>query len=671
MKRFSSLWIAVMLICAILIPTPVFAVDEQKPPEQVSILFTHDMHSHLQPASYTGEGGFAKLKTGIDQVNEEYPGSFLFDGGDFSMGTPYQTIFTTEASELVLMGQMGYDAVTLGNHEFDYKAAGLAAMLNRAAGKDMPALVQSNIDWSSTFADKKQGETGRELYAAMANYGAADYTVVEKNGVRVAVFGIMGEEAISNAPESGVTWRDGTQRAEEIVEEIRRNEDVHLIVCLSHSGLEESGDRGEDVELAKAVPEIDLIISGHSHTTMKKPLVQGNTTIVSAGEYTKALGHVVLKRDGDRYKVDSFRAIPMDDGIAGDEDIQKAADDYIPLIDERYFARFGYSYSSVLASSDFAFKDISRFGEKQGEEPLGNLISDSYIFAVKEAEGDKYEKVDVAVVPAGVVRGSFGKGDITAADAFNVSSLGIGPDGIPGYPLVSIYLTGKEIKAMAEVDITVSPKMPEARLYASGLEYAFNDRRLFLNRVIDIKLRGEDGKTEKLKNDQLYRVVGGLYSCQMLGTVEEASKGFLPIKPKDKNGKEIKDFEKHIIYGDKGEVKEWYALASYIDAFSDNKIPPAYKGPEGRKVDKTGFNPYTLLKQPNNFGLIAGALVMIPIVIIAGIILWLRKRRHDRRGYGRSMFRKMPKRRGGKPVFKERRISKWKRRRSMGRRRRF
>ena len=97
MKRFSSLWIPVVLIWAILIPAPIFAADEQKPPEQVSILFTHDMHSHLQPASYTGEGGFAKLKTGIDQVNGEHPGSFLFDGGDFSMGTPYQTIFTTEA----------------------------------------------------------------------------------------------------------------------------------------------------------------------------------------------------------------------------------------------------------------------------------------------------------------------------------------------------------------------------------------------------------------------------------------------------------------------------------------------------------------------------------------------------------------------------------------------
>ncbi len=99
MKRFSSLWIALILICAILIPAPVSAVD--KPPaDQVSILFTNDMHSNIQPFSYTGNGGFARLKTAMDLTNRDYPGSFVFDAGDFSMGTPYQTIFTTEAPSL-------------------------------------------------------------------------------------------------------------------------------------------------------------------------------------------------------------------------------------------------------------------------------------------------------------------------------------------------------------------------------------------------------------------------------------------------------------------------------------------------------------------------------------------------------------------------------------------
>ncbi len=95
-----------------------------------------------------------------------------------------------------------------------------------------------------------------------------------------------------------------------------------------------------------------------------------------------------------------------------------------------------------------------------------------------------------------------------------------------------------------------------------------------------------------------------------------------------------------------------------IDAPSpNNKLPEAYKEPQGRKVNKTGFNPYTLLKQPNNFGLIVGAAVLIPVVIIVGIVLRFRKRRHVRRGYGRcSMFKKKPSAKAESSAFKERRI---------------
>lgn len=106
--------------------------------EEVQILFTHDMHSHLD--SYKAEkdgktamiGGFAKLKTMAEEKRAACPATFLVDGGDFSMGTLYQTIFELEAPELTMMGQIGYDAVTLGNHEFDYRSQGLANMLHAA-----------------------------------------------------------------------------------------------------------------------------------------------------------------------------------------------------------------------------------------------------------------------------------------------------------------------------------------------------------------------------------------------------------------------------------------------------------------------------------------------------------------------------------------------------------
>ncbi len=108
----------------------------------VSILFTHDMHSHINSFQtvYKGEdvniGGFARIQSIINRQREKDPETLLVDGGDFSMGSLFQTVYETQASELRLMGAMGYDATTLGNHEFDFRSKGLENMLYTAAEKN-------------------------------------------------------------------------------------------------------------------------------------------------------------------------------------------------------------------------------------------------------------------------------------------------------------------------------------------------------------------------------------------------------------------------------------------------------------------------------------------------------------------------------------------------------
>lgn len=175
-----------------------------------------------------------------------------------------------------------------------------------------------------------------------------------------------------------------------------------------------------------------------------------------------------------------------------------------------------------------------------------------------------------AVVPVGTIRSSFYEGDITVSDVFNVSSLGIGPDQVSGYPLVDIYLTGKELKTVAEVDASVSPLMSSAQLYVAGLSYTFNPNRLIFNKVTNITLQARGGRTESINNDQLYCVVAGLYSGQILPVVDEESFGLLSIEPKKKDGTPVINFEDHILYmnGESDrEIKEWYAIAQYIDSF--------------------------------------------------------------------------------------------------------
>lgn len=672
MVKIRKALIGLGLVIVLGIPAVIFGDQVQTPgvdSDAVSIIFTGDMHSHLE--SQGGTGGFAKLKTVVDGIDADYPDSFLFDAGDFSMGTPFQTIYMSEASELRMMGAMGYDVTTLGNHEFDYRPAGLAKMLNVASAYQgteskymkvyqngglnytweyksfpkMPQLVQSNIDWQKTLADKKLAPAAKKLKTAMGNYGVKDYTIIQKQGVKVAVFGVMGIEAISQAPESGVLWKDYIARAKEVVDEIQRNGEADLIVCLSHAGYYYAdGDQSEDVQLAKDVPGIDVIISGHSHDAITKDIRVGDTIIVGCGAYSDYAGQLVLKKSGDGYALDDYKLIPLDKNVAENTEIQGKVDGFRSLVDQEYFSRFGYRYNEILAYNPWKFTSVDKFGDVQGEDTLGDLIADSFIYAVKQAEGDKYTPVDVAVVPSGVVRGTIAKGDVTVADAFDISSLGIGPDGVPGYPLVSVYLTGKELKAAAEVDATVSDMMSEARLYFSGLSYTINPHRLFLNRATDIKLVAKDGTKTKIDNNKLYRVVADLYTCQMLGLVKDGSYGLLSVTPKDKDGVVIKDFEKNIIHDNKDELKAWYAVASYIDSFKGNKIPKAYQAPDGRKIVDASWNPIAMLKQPNHIGLMAAGIALIPIAIIVGIVVFIRSRIKKRRGYGRSIFHTKTKR---------------------------
>lgn len=677
MKRILSFAVALALVVSTIIPAYFMTEAKAAPKKEVSILFTHDMHSHLETEKTNRDdkeiesGGFAKIKTIKDQTEEKYKGTFLFDAGDFSMGTPFQGIFKTDAAELKTMAAVGFDATTFGNHEFDYKAVGLADMLNEAANYDgddkLPAIVGTNINWDKTLSNKDTKKAGKKLKKAFENYGVEDYTIVDKNGVKIAVFGVIGDESISNAPVAGIKFSDYISRAKKIVKEIKQNDEADMIVCLSHAGTnEEDFSASEDVKLAEEVDGIDLIVSGHSHTVLEEPKTVNGTIIVSSGEYTNNVGHIVVEKDGDEYKVKGYNMIKLDGDVENDRDVDKIVAGFKSTVNSKFLGDYGFSYDEVLAKSDFQFTDITKFGKEQKEDTLANLIADSYIYAVKEAEGQK-SNVDVAIVPAGTIRGTFGTGDITAADAFNASSLGMGADGSVGYPIVSIYLTGKELRAAAEVDASISPSMPVARLYTSGLGYTINNKRLFLNRATDVSLINKNGKVkEKLDSDKLYRVVGGLYSCQMLSLVKDQSHGLLSIEPKDKNGNVITDFNKHIVKDkDGGELKEWYAVASYIDSFDDNTVPSYYKTTHNRKIIDNSLNPIKLFKQPNNIAIMLLALIMIPIVIIVGIIIFIVKRRHQRRGYSKSMFsgnrNKMYKRtmgsRGRGPAVKHRKMN--------------
>jgi hypothetical protein len=343
---------------------------------------------------------------------------------------------------------------------------------------------------------------------------------------------------------------------------------------------------------------------------------------------------VVTQKENGHFAVQQYGLLPLDENVSYDESILLRIAAFRKLVNEDYLSGFGYTMGETIAASTFSFTPIDLFGDEPGEDTLGNLIADSYIHAANAAG----RNVDLAVVPAGVVRGSFSKGPITVDDVFKVSSLGIGADGVPGYPLVTVYLTGRELWDLCEVDASVSLLMEDARLYTAGLRYAFNPGRLFLNRVTEVYLEKKDGTLSVPKNDELYCVIGGLYSTQMLGSVKEKSFGLLSIVPKDKDGKPIEDFEAHILYKGAAEYKEWVALADYLAAFEKADgvpfVPQRYAAPVGIKTIQTGRSLADILKRPNKvFFILCGAVLAVLLVIslIVWLIVRLSRRRRRRR----------------------------------------
>ena len=637
-KECTALALAgVLLLAAVPCAWPVCA-QEAAPGTAVDIVFTHDTHSHLNTFTTmvdgleTELGGFARMNTLIEAQRAQNPDTLVIDGGDFSMGTLIQTVFETQAAELRMLGYLGCDVTTLGNHEFDYRSKGLANMLTsaQASGDAVPAMVVCNVDWDTMEAEGLT-EGQQRLKDAFAAYGVSDYTVLEKGDVDIAVVGVFGKDALACAPTCELKFEDPIEAVKQTVADIKANEDVDMIVCVSHSGTWEDESKSEDELLAKAVPDLDLILSGHTHTEIEKPIQHGSTYVVSCGEYGKNLGELTLTQQADgRWAVSAYELIPITSDIAVHAATQQTIDNFMDTVDTDYLARFGYTKDQVLAENDIVFstqKDLENIHE---EHNLGDIIADAYVYAVENAADYDGVPVDLAVVPSGTVRDTYARGDITVEQVFNSFSLGIGADGVPGYPLISVYLTGREIRTAAEIDASVSDFMTTARLYCSGLNFTYNPHRLLLNKLTDVCLE-DDGQRVALEDDKLYRIVADLYSGQMLSAVTDMSYGILAIVPKYADGTPITDFEDVIITENGRELKAWDSIARYMASFSDTdgdgiaNVPAYYSTTHGRKLVDTSRSPLALLKNPNKFTAVYAGLLAAAVLLIVLVVLLIRK----------------------------------------------
>ena len=225
--------------------------------KRLTILHTNDVHSRIEPFPMDGSknqglGGTARRAALIKKIRAEQENVLLLDAGDIFQGTPYFNLFGGEL-ELKLMSQMGYDAATMGNHDFDNTIDGFYKQLPNA---NFPILV-SNYDFSNT----------------VMHQSAKPYQVFNKGGLKIGVFGLCIELAGLVDPRNYKETRylDPIQKGNEIAALLKNDLQCDLVICLSHLGYKYNDNKVSDQVLAKNTRNIDLIIGGHTHTFMEQP----------------------------------------------------------------------------------------------------------------------------------------------------------------------------------------------------------------------------------------------------------------------------------------------------------------------------------------------------------------------------------------------------------------
>ncbi|QJD77321.1 bifunctional metallophosphatase/5'-nucleotidase [Spirosoma rhododendri] len=242
--------------------TPDLLACVHKQPVRLTILHTNDVHSRLDPfpmdgGRNAGKGGVARRATLIDQIRKQEKNVLLFDAGDIFQGTPYFNLYKGEP-EILAMNRLGYDAGTLGNHDFD---GGVDNMVTQFGKATFPMLI-ANYDFKNTVMD---GRT-------------KPYKVFEKDGIRVGVFGlgIKPEGLIPKDAYRETVYLDPVETATTTAQQLRQQERCDYVVCLSHLGYKYEGPTISDTVLAGKTRNIDLIIGGHTHTFLDAPVAINN-----------------------------------------------------------------------------------------------------------------------------------------------------------------------------------------------------------------------------------------------------------------------------------------------------------------------------------------------------------------------------------------------------------
>jgi 5'-nucleotidase/UDP-sugar diphosphatase len=586
----------VILTLVLIIPFLTINAQESK---RLIILHTNDFHSHLQgfapESAYTPDtidgdhtvGGFSRIAEIISETKSANQGSTLvLDAGDCLMGTIFQALEPSTGFQLNLMKKAGYDAVALGNHDFDFGSEKYSAIVRNAV-KDggVPVLLAGNA------VTDPENQADNDFEAVISDGLIKRYTIIEREGLKIGIFSLMGKEADENASYAPpVTFERIIHAGKRLVKELKK-EKCDVIICLSHSGIvrdKKGAWTGEDVRLAKKVKGIDLIVSGHTHTLLTEPLIVNGIPIVQAGDNGRYVGRTELLVSNNGVKLDKYEVININDKVKADGSVQLAITAQQGKINDAILKPLGYTYDMPVATAPFMLV-ISEEGDMAGYN-LGSLVADAiYYYTNTQGPG-----TDIAVVAAGVIRDTIQPGIQSVADIFRVMSLGSGTDQVPGYALSKLWVTGKEIKNLTEILIFLSKSTPSNFPYYSHLLVEYNPEGGLFNKVRKIELTDREGNVTEVntskEDTRLYSIMANTYLVDNLPLIKKKTFGLISVVPKDKDGIPVTDFTKAVVDFNSSvaglqEGKEWLALLKYLQQFSPAEegglpvIPRYYENP--------------------------------------------------------------------------------------------
>lgn len=432
MKRISVIAIVLMFVLSMA------AIAAE--PVKLTILHTNDVHGRI--ASYTvsgveGEiGGYAKLYTILTQIRKEAPNVILLDGGDTLHGTNLVNL-QKGLNVVGLMNGLGYDAMVPGNHDFNYGYTHLVSLSKLAQFKVLSANVEK--DSKPVFEP---------------------YTIVEKDGLRVAIIGLSAEETpVVTHPNNviGLNFVNPIEKAKKMVEEVKGKAD--LVLILSHVGYE------VDQKIAKEVPGVHLIVGGHSHTKLDKVTVVNNVIIAQTGEHSKSLGRIDLSvADG---KITSYAGslIPVDGKVTKNDALNQ-----IVKIQE---AKLSTMMNEVVGATSVELQG-ERAQVRTQETNLGNLVADVMLGACQ---------ADLAVTNGGGIRASINTGEITVGEIFTALPF--------DNTLVVIEITGAQLKGALENSVSKAPEQNGGFLQIAGMKFTYDPKKPAGQRVTDVTVKGQ------------------------------------------------------------------------------------------------------------------------------------------------------------------------------------